>query len=155
MGAAFFYHMTTQPVDVTLPMLLGKARGAGWRVAVRGRDAARLDHLDGKLWEADGFLAHGLAGGPHDAEQPILLTEAVEAPNGASCLVSLDGAEIAPEEVNGSDRTMILFDGNDGDAVSVARQQWKLLTEAGCTAQYWAQDGGSWAKKAEHPKPEK
>ncbi|WP_281856359.1 DNA polymerase III subunit chi [Litoreibacter halocynthiae] len=149
MGAAFFYHMTTQPVDVTLPMLLGKARGAGWRVAVRGRDAARLDHLDGKLWEADGFLAHGRAGGPHDAEQPILLTDAVEAPNGASCLVSFDGAEIAPEEVNGSERTMILFDGNDGDAVARAREQWKALTSAGCTAQYWSQESGRWEKKAE------
>jgi len=149
MGAAFFYHMTTQPVDVTLPMLLGKARGAGWRVAIRGRDAARLDHLDMNLWEAEGFLAHGRAGGPHDADQPILLTDADEAPNGASCIVSLDGAEIAPDEVNGSDRTMILFDGNDGDAVTRARAQWKALTAAGCAAQYWSQESGRWEKKAE------
>ena len=149
MGAAFFYHMTTQPVDVTLPMLLGKARSAGWRVAIRGRDAARLDHLDMNLWEAEGFLAHGRAGGPHDADQPILLTDADEAPNGASCLVSLDGAEIAPDEVNGSDRTMILFDGNDGDAVTRARAQWKALTAAGCAAQYWSQESGRWEKKAE------
>ena len=149
MGAAFFYHMTTQPVDVTLPMLLGKARGAGWRVAIRGRDAARLDHLDMNLWEAEGFLAHGRAGGPHDADQPILLTDADEAPNGASCIVSLDGAEIAPDEVNGSDRTMILFDGNDSDAVTRARAQWKALTAAGCAAQYWSQESGRWEKKAE------
>lgn len=149
MGAAFFYHMTTQPVDVTLPMLLGKARGAGWRVAVRGRDAARLDYLDGKLWEADGFLAHGRSGGAHDVDQPILLTDAAELPNGATCLISLDGAEIAPDEVTASDRTMILFDGNDGDALSRAREQWKALTSAGCAAQYWSQESGRWEKKAE------
>jgi DNA polymerase-3 subunit chi len=149
MGAAFFYHMTTQPVEVTLPMLLGKARGAGWRVAVRGRDAARLDHLDVKLWEGDGFLAHGRAGGPHDADQPILLTDAGEIANGASCLVSLDGAEITPEEVNASDRTMILFDGNDGEALARAREQWKALKTAGCSAQYWSQESGRWEMKAE------
>ncbi|WP_394198026.1 DNA polymerase III subunit chi [Litoreibacter albidus] len=149
MGAAFFYHMTTQPVDVTLPMLLGKARGAGWRVAVRGRDVARLDHLDLKLWEAAGFLAHGRSGGPHDADQPILLTDVDAVPNGATCLVSLDGADISPEEVGASDRTMILFDGNDGDAVAHARTQWKALTTAGCAAQYWSQETGRWEKKAE------
>ncbi|WP_298262077.1 DNA polymerase III subunit chi [uncultured Litoreibacter sp.] len=149
MGAAFFYHMTSQPVEVTLPMLLGKARDAGWRVAVRGADAARLDHLDAKLWEGEGFLAHGRSGGPHDADQPILLTSANELPNGASCLVSLDGADIAVEEVNSSERTMILFDGNDGDAVARARTQWKALTSAGCSAQYWSQETGRWEKKAE------
>ena len=130
-------------------MLLCKARSAGWRVAVWGRDAARLDHLDVKLWEADGFLAHGRAGGSDDADQPILLTDTGEAPNGASCLICLDGAEIAPDEVNGSDRTMILFDGNDGEAVSRAREQWKKLTTAGCAAQYWSQESGRWEKKAE------
>ena len=149
MGAAFFYHMTTQPVEVTLPMLLGKAREAGWRVVVRGRDAARLDHLDLRLWDGNGFLPHGRAGGVHDAQQPILLTDTDELPNEASCLVSLDGAEIAAQEVNGSDRTMILFDGNDGEAVARARVQWKALTDAGCSAQYWSQESGQWEKKAE------
>ena len=50
MGAAYFYHLTRQPLEAALPMLLGKARGAGWRIAVRGRDAARMDWLDEKLW---------------------------------------------------------------------------------------------------------
>lgn len=149
MGAAFFYHMTHQPVEVTLPMLLGKARGAGWRVVVRGTESARLDHLDKTLWEGAGFLAHGRAGGPHDADQPILLTDQPDLPNGASCLVGLDGAEITPDEVNTSDRTMILFDGNNDEAVTRARAQWKLLSGAGCAAQYWSQESGHWEKKAE------
>ena len=46
MGAAYFYHLTRAPVEVTLPMLLGKAMGAGWRVAVRGCDTARMEWLD-------------------------------------------------------------------------------------------------------------
>ncbi|PTX55695.1 DNA polymerase III chi subunit [Litoreibacter ponti] len=155
MGAVFFYHMTTQPVEVTLPMLLGKARGAGWRVVVRGAAPDRLDRLDEVLWTAnDGFLPHGRAGGPHDADQPILLTEGGEVPNGASCLVSLDGAELSAPEIAASDRAMILFDGNDGDAVTTARAQWKALTAAGCEAQYWSQESGRWEMKAQHPKPE-
>ncbi|MEM8536580.1 MAG: DNA polymerase III subunit chi, partial [Pseudomonadota bacterium] len=64
MGAAYFYHLSDSPVDVTLPMLIGKARGAGWRVLVRGDDAM-LSRMDDLLWQRpeDGFLPHGLAGG--------------------------------------------------------------------------------------------
>ena len=40
MGAAFFYHLTRRPLEHTLPLLLGKALQAGWRVAVRGTDPA-------------------------------------------------------------------------------------------------------------------
>ena len=76
MGAVYFYHLTRRPLEHTLPTLLDKARGAGWRVAVRGPDPDRLAWLDEKLWlgPEDRFLPHGLAGGPHDAAQPILLT---------------------------------------------------------------------------------
>ena len=149
MGAAYFYHLTRSPLEVTLPMLLGKALGAGWRVAVRGTDAARLDWLDDKLWLDDGFLPHGRAGGEFDAEQPVLLTTDTAAPNGAVCVMAVDGAEVGADEVNALDRVCILFDGNDGDAVQAARDQWKTLTGAGCAAQYWSQEGGGWEKKAE------
>ena len=151
MGAAFFYHLTQKPLEVTLPMLLGKALGAGWRVAVRGTDAARMDWLDQKLWlgPEDGFLPHGLAGGPHDAVQPVLLTVAKEAANDPHCLMTVDGAEVAPEEVQALERVCVLFDGNDPEAVEVARGQWRSLTGAGCSAQYWSEASGRWEKKAE------
>ncbi|MEO1500648.1 MAG: DNA polymerase III subunit chi, partial [Pseudomonadota bacterium] len=102
MGAVYFYHLTRQSLERTLPMLLEKARGAGWRVLVRGTDKARLDWLDEKLWlgPEEGFLAHGRAGGPHDAQQPVLLTEANGAAvNEAQCLMSVDGAEVTSDEV--------------------------------------------------------
>ena len=70
MGAAYFYHLTDTPLERTLPMLLSKCREAGWRVAVRGRDARLLERLDATLWN-DGFMPHGLAGGAHDADQPV------------------------------------------------------------------------------------
>ncbi|MGX9353874.1 DNA polymerase III subunit chi [Roseobacteraceae bacterium S113] len=151
MGAAYFYHLTQRPLEATLPVLLEKSLQAGWRVAVRGRDAARLDWLDEKLWLGadEGFLPHGRAGGGHDAHQPILLTTEAQAPNGATCVMAIDGAMIAPEEVGALERACILFDGNDPDAVQAARVQWKTLTGAGVSAQYWSEESGRWEKKAE------
>ena len=151
MGAAFFYHLTRRPLEDTLAMLLEKSRGAGWRVVVRGRDPARLDWLEEKLWlfSDDGFLAHGRAGGEHDADQPILLTDQPHAPNGAQCLMSIDGAEVTADEVGAFDRVCVLFDGNDPAALNVARGQWKDLKDAGASAQYWSEESGRWEKKAE------
>ena len=148
MGAAYFYHLTERPLEATLPVLIGKALQAGWRVAVRGRDPALLDRLDRQLWQGDGFLPHGMAGGPHDAEQPVLLTTGA-ADNRAACLMSVGGADVSAEEVTSGERVCILFDGADEAAVEHARNQWKSLTGAGVAAQYWAEEGGRWVMKAE------
>lgn len=150
MGAAYFYHLTRRPMEETLAMLLGKAAGAGWRVAVRGTDAARLAWLDERLWLGadDGFLPHGLAGGAHDADQPVLLTTGA-ADNGAVCVMSVDGAEVTPQEVAALERVCVLFDGNDPQALDIARGQWKALKDAGAAAQYWSEESGRWEKMAE------
>lgn len=151
MGAAFFYHLTRRPLEATLPMLLGKAREAGWRVAVRGVAPERMDWLDEKLWlgPEDAFLPHGLATQPHAARQPVLLTTEAHCANDPHCLMSIDGAEVTAQEVQRLERVCVLFDGNDDAAVEVARGQWKTLTDAGCAAQYWSEASGKWEKKAE------
>ena len=147
MGAAYFYHLTDTPLERTLPMLLGKCRDAGWRVAVRGSDPGLLERLDATLWQ-DGFLPHGIAGGPHDADQPVLL--GVDIPVSAfACLMSVGGADVTAQEVGTLERTCVLFDGHDEGALNHARGQWKTLTSQGCKAQYWAQDDGRWTMKAE------
>lgn len=151
MAEVWFYHLTDSPLEATLPALVSRALGAGWRVAVRGGDPARLARLDDLLWLGDkeGFLPHGLAGGPHDADQPVLLTTGMECPNGAACLMAVDGSEVAEAELEGLVRAMVIFDGNDPAAVEAARGQWKRLTATGARAQYWAESGGQWQKKAE------
>ncbi|WP_421703684.1 DNA polymerase III subunit chi [Aliiroseovarius sp.] len=151
MSEVYFYHMTHAPLEATLPFLLGKSLEAGWRVVVRGREARRIAWLDEKLWlgPEEGFLPHGRAGGPHDADQPILLTTDDALPNGAAALVSIDGADVTSEELTGLTRAMILFDGNDPQAVDHARGQWKALTGAGVKAKYWSQETGRWEMKAE------
>lgn len=151
MADALFYHLTDSPLEVLLPVLIGKCRGAGWRVVVRGTDPARMDWLDQKLWLGDDgdFLPHGVAGGPHDADQPVLLTCAAETPNGAQALIALGGADVTADELAGLTRALILFDGGNEAAVQRARDQWKALTGAGIAAQYWAEDGGRWVKRSE------
>ena len=67
MGSALFYHLTRSAAEQLLPVLIGKSRAAGWRVELRGTDAGRMARLDEALWQGEGFLPHGLAGGPHDA----------------------------------------------------------------------------------------
>lgn len=150
MGLAMFYHLTRSPAEAVLPMILGKALAAGWRVTVRGTDPARLDALDAALWlhPEDGFLPHGRAGGAHDADQPVLLTEGPGIPNGAACLVCIDGAAVEPDECAALERVCILFDGNDAAALDRARGQWKALAGAGIPAQYWSEDSGRWQMRS-------
>ncbi|KAG1715437.1 putative cytosol aminopeptidase [Nymphon striatum] len=90
-----------RPIEATLPMLLGKALEAGWRVSVRGTDANRMAWLDEKLWASpeDGFLPHGLAGGAHDGLQPILLGVGASDANSATCVMCVDGANVESDEV--------------------------------------------------------
>jgi len=148
MGEAYFYHLTRAPLEQTLRVLLEKSLAQPWRVAVRGRTAEVLDRLDTQLWLGDGFLPHGQAGGSQDADQPVLLTTGT-AENTPDCLVSVEGADVAAEEVTALKRVMILFDGHDDGAVEAARAQWRTLTGAGVGAKYWSEETGSWKMKAE------
>ena len=147
MGAALFYHLTRSPAEALVPSLIGKSRAAGWRVELRGTDAARMARLDELLWQAEGFLPHGLAGGPHDAWQPVLLTTAGTGV-GAECLIALDGADVDPAECTPAQRVCIVFDGNDPAAVEAARAQWRALSGAGVDAEYWSEADGKWDRKA-------
>ena len=148
MGSALFYHLTRSGAAQLLPMLIGKSLQAGWRVELRGRDRARQVALDEALWQGEGFLPHGLAGGPHDACQPALLTvEGQAAANAPRCLIALDGAEVTGAECAGLERACIVFDGNDPEALERARVQWRALKEAGVAAEYWSEADGRWERK--------
>lgn len=147
MGNALFYHLTRSTPETLAPSLIAKARAAGWRVELRGTDAARMARLDDLLWQGDGFLPHGLAGGPHDAVQPVLLTVAGQTAAGADCLIALDGAGVDPTECARAQRVCIVFDGNDERALEIARGQWRTLTGAGLAAEYWSEAGGRWERK--------
>ena len=151
MGAAYFYHLTQRPLVETLSMLAEKSLANGWRVAIRGSDEQGLAALDRALWtySEESFLPHGMAGGAHDADQPILLTTSAEAPNRPDCVMSVQGAEVSAAEVAALQRVCVLFDGHDPMALDQARGQGKRLTGEGAVAQYGSEESGRWEKKAE------
>ncbi|MDP5326155.1 MAG: DNA polymerase III subunit chi [Paracoccaceae bacterium] len=155
MGAAYFYQLSHSPLESALSLLAGRALQAGWRVAIRAQSAEQIAWLDDQLWtlQADSFLPHGRSDAPFAEAQPILLTMAQahpkSAPNAPDCVISVDGAEISPEEISGIARACIVFDGAFPDALTRAREQWKAIVAAGVSAQYWSEAQGRWQKMAE------
>ncbi len=151
MGAVLFFHLTRSPLEQTVRTLLARALGQGWRVVVRSPDAGRLDQLDTALWlgPEDEFLPHGRAGGAHDADQPILLTDRSDRPNAAVAAMILDDAGFDHDEGRSLERVWVLFDGADPAAVEAARGRWRDVTGAGLAAQYWSEESGRWEKKME------
>lgn len=151
MSEVFFYHLTSSLLEQTLPQLLERSLQNNWRVLVRSGEDAHVKWLDEKLWGGNTpqFLPHGISGGAHDANQPILLTTAVENTNTAKALMLVNGAKTNANEVTKFDRVSLIFNGNDEAAVQEARSEWKVLTDAGVAAKYWSQASGRWEMKAE------
>lgn len=149
-ATAVFYHLMRDGLDETVMTTVTRAQGAGWRVMIRAAEMGLLQHLDAKLWlgPEEGFLAHGLAGGPQDADQPVLLGQGAIT-NAAQGLMLLGGAEANRDEIAPLQRIWVLFDGADPDAVAQARQSWTRLTSWGLAAQYWSDESGAWVKKSE------
>ena len=145
-----FYHLTRSTPQETMATILPRALSAGWKVMLRGTDEVALTALDTALWlnPDDSFLPHGLAGGPYDADQPILLGQGAIA-NAAEGLMLIDGAETTPAEAERLERVWVLFDGADEVALNAARRLWTTLTTAGLAAQYWSEESGRWEKKTE------
>ena len=60
----------------------------------------------------------------------------------------IDGVP-APEDASPYQRIVLLFDGEDEDAVAAARMHWAQAKEKGLDATYWQSDEhGRWVKKA-------
>lgn len=152
MAVAKFYHLTRDPLEALLPLLIGKAQEIGLNVALRGTARARMEALDRQLWLHEGFLAHGLAGGAQDADQPVLLvadmTPLAALANRPGCLIAIDGAEVAVDEARALERLCVVFDETDEAALGHARRQWRVLTGAGVEAEYWSRESGRWQCKA-------
>ena len=147
---ALFYHLTRSTEEDLIRTLITRAREKGWRVMLRGTDDAALRRLDTRLWlEPEGsFLPHGMDGGPHDADQPVLLGKGPAA-NTAQGVILIAGAVADVAEALALQRLWVLFDGADDTAVIAARSLWRQLTEGGVDAEYWSEDSGKWAKTAE------
>ena len=145
-----FYHLQAQPVEKVLPVLLEKSFERGWRVAVHTSLEERVDALDSYLWtfRDDSFLPHGTFREPTAADQPVLLTIRGHNPNAATVRFLLDRAPV-PENAEQYDRIVVLFDGDDDEAVAEARESWQAAKARGFVVTYWqADDNGRWQRRA-------
>lgn len=145
-----FYLCGHQPVERVLPLIARAALGQDQRLLVVSGDEAQLARLDEALWEhsPEQFLAHGRAGTPHDARQPILLSGECRASNGASngaALVALADGQWR-EEAGSFARALLFFDeaGRAG-----ARTTWRLFDgRDDVEREFYELEGGKWVKKA-------
>ncbi len=150
MTEILFYHLQGQKLEGVLTPLLEKSLERGWKVVVQGATEERLDALDAHLWtyRDDGFLPHGTWREPDAAAQPVLLTLDERNPNEASVRFLIEGAAV-PDDAAAYARLVLVFDGDDDDAVAAARAQWTDAKAKGFTATYWQPDEqGRWVKKA-------
>jgi DNA polymerase III subunit chi len=150
MTEILFYHLQHQPVEKVLPMLLEKSVERGWRVIVQASSEERVEALDAHLWtyRDDSFLPHGTAREAEAAAQPVLLMTGDHNPNGATVRFLIDGVPL-PQDVTNYQRIVLLFDGEDDEAVAVARERWTQAKAQNFEATYWqADEQGRWVKKA-------
>lgn len=145
----WFYHLTHWPLERALPPLLEKTLERGWRALVRVGSAERLSHLDQHLWtwRDESFLPHGSEADEGADGLPILLTLKDDNPNRADVQFVVDGAE--PHDLKSFERTILIFDGRNEDAVAEARSEWRKAKEIDLDVSYWQQnDAGGFEKKA-------
>lgn len=150
MTEILFYHLKGQTPEQVLPALLAKSLERGWRVVVQASSEERVEALDAHLWtwRDDSFLPHGTWRDAETAEQPIVLTINEENPNGATVRFLVDGASLSGDTA-GYERIVLLFDGDDPDALETARARWSAAKAAGTEATYWQSDeNGRWRRQA-------
>jgi DNA polymerase-3 subunit chi len=150
MTEILFYHLQGQKIEGVLPALLEKSLERGWRVIVQGASEERIEALDAHLWtyRDDGFMPHGTWREAEAGEHPVLLTLNDGNPNGANVRFLIEGAPV-PTDAESYQRIVLLFDGDDDEAVAAARERWTESKAKGFDATYWQpDDSGRWVKKA-------
>ena len=141
-----FYQLAGTPPEQVIASLAQKVLAADGRLLVIADDEPFLAKLDRMLWDegASSFIPHGLAGGPDDARQPVLLSTSPDAPNQARNMLIADGTW--REAALTYDRSFYLF---DNSTLEGARLAWKLLAgREGVERRYWAQADGRWKQQA-------
>jgi len=150
MTEILFYHLQGQKLEGVITPLLEKSLERGWTAIVQGGSEERIEALDAHLWTYRdyGFMPHGTWREPDAARQPVLLTLTDSNPNGAQVRFLIDGVAV-PADAETYVRIVLVFDGDDEEAVSVARERWSEVKAKGFDATYWQPDeNGRWVKKA-------
>ena len=150
MTEILFYQLNGQKLEQILPPLITRSLERGWRVVVQASSEERVEALDAHLWtwRDDAFLPHGTWREAEAAEQPVLLTINAENPNGAAVRFLVDGAAV-PADASAYQRLVLLFDGDDPEALETARERWTSAKTDGFEVTYWRTDeNGRWQRQA-------
>ena len=138
-----FYHLDRSPLERVLPRIAERILQGGGRLLIVCGDGGLAERLDTHLWNysPDSFLPHGRAGEAGEADQPVLISAALDPLNGARNIALADG--VWREEALGFDRLFFFF---DGETIAGARAAWRgLAGREGIDPRYWKQDDeGKW-----------
>jgi len=149
MTEVLFYHLQNTPLENVLPPLLEKSLERGWRVVVQSTSQERADALDAHLWtyRDDSFLPHAISGVSDVQDQPIVLSVEEGNPNKANVRFLIDNAPL-PADSDTYERLVLVFNGDDGDALAAAREAWTDCRKRGFEATYWqADERGRWQRR--------
>lgn len=146
-----FYHLEHSRLEQALPQLLEKCMERDWLVVVQVGSRERMEALDAHLWtyRDESFLPHSVASNDDmDSLQPILLTDDGRNSNAATIRFCVDHA-VPPDDISAYERLILMFSGDDPEALAHARTYWKEAKGGGHDVTYWRQSArGQWEKKA-------
>lgn len=149
MTEVLFYHLQNMLLESVLPPLLEKSLDRGWRVVVQSSSQERTDALDAHLWtyRDDSFLPHATSQAGDLQDQPIVLTVDESNPNSAHVRFLVDNAAL-PADSATYERMVLIFNGDDDDALATARSAWTECKARGFEATYWqADERGRWQRR--------
>ncbi|HLI99346.1 MAG TPA: DNA polymerase III subunit chi [Bradyrhizobium sp.] len=149
MTEILFYHLQDVTVEGVLPPLLEKSLERGWRVAVQSTSEERAEALDAHLWtyREDSFLPHTTWRAADSEDHPIVLVVAENNPNRANVRFLVDNAPL-PANTETYDRVVVLFNGDDDEALAAARIAWSDCKTRGFEVTYWqADERGRWQRR--------
>jgi DNA polymerase-3 subunit chi len=149
MTEILFYHLQRHPLERVLPALVEKSLERGWRVVVQSTSEERADALDAHLWtyRDDSFLPHATWRVGDAPEQPIVLIAEEGNPNRANVRFLVDNAAL-PIDSESYQRLVLVFNGDDGEALAAARSAWTDCKARGFEVTYWqADERGRWQRR--------
>ena len=129
MTEVLFYHLQNMTLESVLPPLLEKSLERGWRVVVQS------------------FLPHASSRVADAQDQPIVLSIEEGNPNRANVRFLVDNAAL-PADCDSYERLVLVFNGDDPDAVAAARENWTACKARGFEVTYWqADERGRWQRR--------
>jgi DNA polymerase-3 subunit chi len=116
---------------------------------VQSTSQERTEALDAHLWtyRDDSFLPHAIWRAGDAPDQPIVLMAEEGNPNRANVRFLIDNAAL-PADCDGYDRMVLVFNGDDGEALAAARGAWTDCKTRGFDVTYWqADERGRWQRR--------